>query len=58
MSVYRLAFLEAITALGLKKALAEFLEAGGVIDENSVGQVIEHINNGGVTKIVRTAEVK
>lgn len=58
MSAYRLVFLEAITALGFKKALAELLNAGGQTDENTVGQIIAHINNGGVTKIVRTVEVK
>ncbi len=58
MSAYRLAFLEAITALGLKKALAELLIAGSVMDENTVGQFLIHANNGGVTKIVRTVEVK
>jgi hypothetical protein len=58
MSAYRLAFLEAITALGLKKALSEFLAAGSVVDENTVGQVLIHVNNGGTTKIVKTTEVK
>jgi len=58
MSAYKLVFLEAITVLGLKKALSELLTAGAIVDERTVGQVICHINSGGIIKIVLTAEVK
>jgi len=44
--------------IGVKKALAELLSSASVIDENTVGQVICHINNGGVTKVIKTVEVK
>uniref|UniRef100_A0A6M3KBK3 Uncharacterized protein n=1 Tax=viral metagenome TaxID=1070528 RepID=A0A6M3KBK3_9ZZZZ len=49
MSAYKLVFLEAITALGLKKALSEFLLSGKVVDEKTVGQFTANINSGGVT---------
>jgi hypothetical protein len=51
MSAYKQTFEEAIKLLGFKKALAEFLTAGRVIDEKTVGQFtfISNINTGGVT---------
>lgn len=58
MSAYKLAFYEAVTLLGVKKALAEFLSAAQIADEGTVGQVVIHLNNGGVTKIVKATEVK
>jgi hypothetical protein len=36
---------------GIKGALAEFLRIANVVDKDSVGQIVLHINNGGVTKI-------
>lgn len=49
MSDYIQTFSEAITLLGFKKALAQFLRAGKVTDDKTIGQLIAHINNGGVT---------
>jgi hypothetical protein len=58
MSAYRVAFQEAVMAIGLKKALAELLSVAKVIDDTTAGQVIAHINNGGITKIVKSVEIK
>ena len=49
MTAYKQAFEEAIKLLGLKKALAEFLEAAKMIDEKTVGQFTANLNSGGVT---------
>lgn len=57
MSDYTATFHEAITLLGFKKALAQFLLAGKAIERNSVGQIVVHINNGGVTRVVKTADI-
>ena len=58
MSAYNLVFLEGVVAMGLKKALAILLIAGKAMDDSTVGQFIIHVNNGGVTKIVKMVEVK
>ena len=57
MSDYVQTFSEAITLLGFKKALAQLLRAGKVMDEKTVGQIVVHLNNGGVTKVVKSIEV-
>ncbi len=41
-----------------KKVIAEALKRLGIIDEKETGQVIIHVNQGGVCKIVRQVEVK
>lgn len=51
MSEYRQSFEEAIKLLGFKKVLTELLNVAKIIDQDTVGQVIIHLNNGGVTKI-------
>lgn len=43
---------------GLKRLVQAILSGAGVIDSGMAGQVVIHVNNGGVTKIVKTAEVK
>lgn len=37
----------------IKKDLAKTLQDLKIIDDDSVGQIVAHINNGGVTKICR-----
>ena len=51
MSAYRQGFEEAIKLLGFKKVLTELLNIAMVIDKDTVGQVVIHLNNGGITKI-------
>lgn len=58
MSSYRPAIDEAIKALGLKKVLAEVYNSAKVVDEKTSGQIICHINQGGVSKVVQVAEIK
>lgn len=55
---YRLGMIEAVRALGIKKAVAEMLMAAGVIKDDDCGQVSIHHNNGGITKILQTKEIK
>lgn len=38
---------------GFNKVLAEILKIGSIIRGDSVGQLVIHVNNGGVTKICR-----
>jgi len=35
----------------IKKAFTNFLRQSKIISKDSVGQVVAHVNNGGVTKI-------
>jgi hypothetical protein len=49
---------EALKTLGLKKLLAEVLMIGGAIDDKTAGQIVIHANNGGITRIIKTAEIK
>jgi hypothetical protein len=58
MSSYAPALKEALKALGLKKVIGEVLTIHGAIDEKTAGQIVAHINAGGITKIVKTAEVQ
>jgi hypothetical protein len=44
--------------VGLKKLLAVILKMAGVIEEDSAGQIVAHINSGGVTKVYKNIEVK
>ena len=51
MSAYRQGFEEAIKLLGFKKVLTELLNIAKIVDKDAVGQVVIHLNNGGITKI-------
>jgi hypothetical protein len=57
MSAYQLALKEALKAMGLKKVIGELLTLHGSIDDKTAGQVVVNVNAGGVTKIVKTAEI-
>lgn len=57
MSSYQTALKEALKAMGLKKVMAEVLTLHGAIDEKTAGQIVAHVNSGGITKIVKTAEI-
>jgi hypothetical protein len=41
-----------------KKVIGEALKRLGIIGEKETGQVIVHLNEGGVTKVVKQSEVK
>ena len=51
MSAYRQVLEEAVKLLGFKKVLTELLNIVMIIDKDTVGQVVIHLNNGGITKI-------
>lgn len=51
MSSYAPALKESLKARGLDKTIGELLEITGTINKKSSGQVIAHINSGGVTQI-------
>lgn len=57
---YRLAMIEAVRALGIKKAIGEMMWAAGLLKDNEqiAGSVIVHHNCGGITKIIETKEIK
>ena len=58
MSSYATALKEALKAMGLKKVLGETLVIHGAVDDKTCGQVTLHLNAGGVTKVVKTAEIQ
>lgn len=41
-----------------KKVIIDLFRQLGIIKDNETGQIILHLNCGGVTKIVKTIEVK
>ncbi len=49
---------EMLKEYGIKKVIAGLLAVANIVDGSTAGQVTIHINNGGVTKIVRSAEVR
>jgi len=51
MSAYKQTFDEAIRLLGFNKALSELLHAAKIVAEKNSGQIVLHINNGGITKV-------
>lgn len=57
-TAYRLAMIEAVRALGIKKAMAEMLFATGLIDDSMAGNIIINVNSGGVTDITQTKKIK
>lgn len=58
MTKFDIALSEALKELGLKKLIARLYQLANIVDNNMVGQTTEHWNNGGITKIVKTSEVK
>jgi len=58
MSQYSVAIATAVREEGLKKVLADVFRAAGIMKTDTAGQVISHMNNGGVTKVVQQVEVK
>ena len=41
-----------------KKIILELFKKLGIINEDDTGQVILHLNQGGITKIVKNVEIK
>ena len=58
MTKYDLAINEALKELGFKKLLTRVYQLANAVDSSMVGQTVEHWNSGGITKIVKTAELK
>ena len=57
LSIYWQAVKMGVEEIGLKKLLAELLLSAKVIDKNTVGQLVVHLNNGGVTDIYLNRKV-
>jgi len=58
MSQYSVAIATAVREEGLKKVLADVFRVAGIMKSDTAGQIIAHMNNGGVTKVVQQVEVK
>lgn len=58
MSHYKDIIFEAVRIEGAKRILKEVLCAANVIDKDTVGQVVIHVNNGGITDVYRNIKVK
>ena len=40
-----------------KKTIADFLKSQGIMDDKDTGQIVLHVNEGGITKIIKNIEV-
>ncbi len=58
MSQYKAVIEEAVKIEGVKKILTEVYRAAGITFKDTVGQVVSHINNGGVTDVYQNVKVK
>lgn len=51
-------FLETgVEKIGFKKLLAELLLSAKIIDKDTIGQLVVHLNNGGVTDVYLNRKV-
>lgn len=41
-----------------KRILTNLLKEWGMLSEDDVGQIVLHVNSGGVSKVIRSLEVK
>lgn len=40
-----------------KKLIADFLKSQGIMEDKDTGQIVIHVNEGGITKIFKNVEV-